>query len=165
MDKIAQVPWHEETTKQEPEIMREMPYTMRRLNAGDLVLMTQIVSKIGIKELIPCINSPSVLKVVQALGLSKPTEADANAEADVKKEVDDEIYLVGITVAIQMAEIILKNMAECKRELFTLLANVTGTSYQEIEEMDAEIFMYLLTDFVRKEEFKSFCKAALRLIK
>lgn len=165
MDKMTQVPWHTETTEQEPEIMRKMPYTMRRLNAGDLILMTQIVSKIGIKELIPCINSPSVLKVVQALGLSKPAEADTNAEADVKKEPDDGIYLVGITVAIQMAEILLQHIGDCKKELFTLLANVTGTSYQEMEEMDAEIFMYLLTDFVRKEEFKSFCNAALRFIK
>lgn len=132
----------------------ESTYSMRRLNASDMFLMSSIIGKIGLKELGSCLSEPDIIAAAKGI-FSK-----SNGTADNSQTV-----ALGISVAMNMAEKILIHLPECQNEVFTLLAQVSGLSQKEIATMDAAAFLYMLIDFIKKEEFQDFIKAASRLMK
>ena len=73
------------------------------------------------------------------------------------------IYSVGISVTIEMANVIIGNLPKCEDEIYTLLSRVSGKSKKEISELDMVTFTEYIVEFVKKDEFKDFTKVALKL--
>ena len=57
-----------------------------------------------------------------------------------------------------------KRYPECEKAIFTLLANCTGTTVEEIRNMDAVSFIDLLDQYVSREEFGDFFMRAWKLL-
>ena len=91
-------------------------------------------------------------------------QAAVSGEAAGEK-LSDESFIAGIGVAMEVVNILLQHLPECRAEIFQLLSGVSGIGVKEIEALDAEIFINMLVDFVRKEEFRGFIRAAARLVR
>lgn len=133
----------------------EPVFSFRKLNATDLFLMVQIISKIGINEFASCINSPHVIKLIKDLTDKKTEDAKANNTE----------FIVGVGVALEFANKILMHLPDCQKEIFTLLANVSGMAEREIAGLDAEVFFEMLIAFIKKDEFPNFIKVASKYFK
>ena len=66
---------------------------------------------------------------------------------------------------MELAEVVLTNMNKCENEIYQLLSNVSNLSVKEVETLDAVIFLEMIIDFVKKDEFKDFFKVVSRLSK
>lgn len=139
----------------QPQPEKLKPYLFRRLNASDLFLMIKIINKMSLKEFAACLQSPQVMRLAQSLLTEKDSENTNN----------DKELIVGVGVAMEILDKLMYHLPSCQSEIYELLSNVSGIPESEIAVMDAEIFMDMLVDFIKKEEFAGFLKAALRLIK
>ena len=122
----------------------EAVYEFRRLNSTDIFLMTKIIGKIGINEFTSCLEKDSVKNL---LGNLTGKESTANATT-----------MVGISVILEVANVIMGNLPKCEAEIYQLLANVSGMSVKEIKGLDGVVFFEMVMDFIMKDEFRDFIK-------
>lgn len=127
-----------------------MEYTFRRLNSTDIFLMTKIIGKIGINEFTACLEKDTVKQMIDRL---------------TGKESTGNATMVGISVMLEIANVIIGNLSRCEGEIYQLLANVSGMAVKQVKEMDAVTFFEMIVDFVTKDEFKDFIKVVSKRFK
>lgn len=123
--------------------METTTFEFRQLEAKDIAAMASILSKIGIKELKGCFQS------VDIRGLAEK----GNAE------------VLGVTIAIDAAGVILANYEKCQDDIFKFLASLSGKKKQEIETLSPAEFAEMVIAVVQKEEFKDFFTVVSKLFK
>lgn len=124
------------------------PYTFRRLNATDLFPMIKIISKIGLDELSQVFDGDSIKDLI---GQTKNIKSG---------DAEEKSYVVGIGVAMKLVNKIIEHIPRCEQDIYSLLSRVSGMSVEEIQNLGVDVFMMMILDFVMKEEFKDFFKAA-----
>lgn len=122
------------------------PYTFKKLCATDIAPMCAIIGKIGINNFTKCFSSDELLDLF-----------------DKNKGVKNLTNLAGMTIAFEMANTIVSNIPHCEKEIFDLLASVTGMKVSEIKSLGLATFTEMVIDFVKKEEFKDFFKVVSKL--
>lgn len=131
----------------------EKKYEFRQLGAKDMFLMFNIVSKIGINEFAAVFQTGGIVEVVKGMTEDEKT-ADSGAMAAVA------------AVAMDIAHIILKNIGKCEDDIYKLLAQTSNLTVKEITaEGNAVMFLEMVIDFCKKEEFPDFFKAVSKLFK
>lgn len=122
------------------------PYTFRELCATDIAPMCAIIGKIGINNFTKCFNSDELLDLF-----------------DKNKGGKNLTNLAGLTVVFEMANTIVSNVPQCEKEIFDLLASVSGLKVNEIKAFGLATFTEMIIDFAKKEEFKDFFKVVSKL--
>lgn len=123
-----------------------------QLKSSDMFIMFKIINKIGLNEIKNQLEPKTIEKLVDSFkGKGKA------------KDKDSLIYSVGLSVSIEMANVIIGNLPKCEDEIYTLLSRVSGKSKKEISELDMVTFTEYIVEFVKKDEFKDFTKVALKL--
>lgn len=122
----------------------EMNYTLRNLKADDIFLVVRIINKIGFKELKGCFNTDEVRTAIS--NNAKGKEADISA--------------VGMTVMLEIAGVILEHLPDCKNEIYALLSGLSGKTQKDIAELPSGVFVQMVMEVVRKEEFRDFFQGA-----
>lgn len=137
----------------------EKTYELRNLEADDLFIVINIINKIGIKEFKACFESEEVKSAV--LNMSKKTDDSADAETDDSADV----VSIGVSVAFDIATILLANIGKCKNDIYALLAHLSGMKEKEIARLPVKTFTSMVVDLVQKEEFADFFQDAVKLFK
>ena len=119
--------------------------------ADDLFIVVNIISKIGVKEFKACFESEEVTAAV--LGVMKK----ADGEAD--------IVSIGVSVALDIAAILMANIGKCKSDIYALLSNLSGMKEKEIAKLPLKTFTDMIFDLVRKREFADFFQDAAKFLK
>lgn len=127
-------------------------YELRELTADDMFPMFQIISKIGIREFKSCFESENVKKLVAEMTSGKASKDELKAT-------------VGVTVAFDLASVILSNLSSCKDDIYQLLAQLSGMTAKDIGKLPMTVFMEMVIDVIRKKEFTDFFQAAVKLFK
>lgn len=129
------------------------PYSFRLLGAPDIFLMSKIISKIGIREFKACFESEGIKSLIQNMMM----EEKANGE-------DTNIISVGAGVALEIASVILANLPNCENEIYQMLAQTSNLTVEEIKAPgNAAMFLEMVIDFIKKEEFRDFIKVVSKL--
>lgn len=131
--------------------MSEKAYELRNLTADDVFPMLQIVSKIGIREFKSCFESPEVKKAIASMANGKKDQGDVAA--------------IGMTVAFDLAGVIISNLASCKNDIYLLLSQLSGMTKDEIAKLPMMTFMGMIVDVIKKDEFKDFFQLVVGLLK
>lgn len=125
--------------------MEERNYNLRKLTAKDLFPLSTILSKIGVRQLKEVFNNNSF------------AEQFSNDKADKN--------LLGLNIGVEIAGLILQNLEHCEQNIYKFLASVSGMKEQEIANLEPALFLEMIIEVVKKDEFKDFFKAASRLVK
>ena len=143
----------ETTTEETTEEVIEKPYKFRKLCAPDMFLMFTIISRIGINEFMACLEGDSLKKLVKAF--------TSNDDA-----VDD-LYIMGaVAGSLEIANVILRNLHKCEKEIYKLLEQTSNLTVEEIKaEGNAVMFLEMVIDFLKKDEFPDFIKVVSKLSK
>ena len=136
-----------ETTNNVVEMATEKKYTLRKLEAKDIAPMASILSKIGLKEVKNCF-SPDDMKAI------------AGGEGGIEA-----VGAVGVSVAFEIAGVILSNYERCQNDVFSFLASLSGMDMKQVESLPIDTFTEMVFDVVKKEEFKDFMKVVSKLFK
>lgn len=127
-------------------------YELRELTADDMFPMFNIISKIGIKEFKSCFESEQVKKLVAETASGKQSKDDLKAT-------------VGVTVAFDIAGVILSNLPNCKDDIYLLLSQLSGMTTKDIAKLPMLTFMEMIADVVKKKEFTDFFQGVIKLFR
>lgn len=108
---------------------------MRELKGDDIFTMFGILGKLDCQE--------EVLSLVDG--------AFNNAEQDLEKR--------GTKVVAGLVFTVMKNISKAKADINGFLADLTGQTITDIENLNMIAYTKLLTDFFKKEELKDFFKS------
>lgn len=136
----------------------EKTYELRGLEADDMFIMLNIISKIGVREFKACFESEEVRAAVSNM-------AKNGGDADEAQDGGDSVVSVGISVAFDVASIVLSNIGKCKNDIYELLARLSGMKAGDIAKLPMMTFTGMVVDLVKKEEFADFFQAAIKLLK
>ena len=132
-------------------------YELRDLQADDLFVLVSIVSKIGIKEFKACFASDDVKDAVKSMAKKEEKEEAADNSNDITS--------VGISVALDIASILMANIGKCKNDIYALLSNLSGMKAADIAKLPVMTFTSMVVDLVKKKEFADFFQEAVKLFK
>ena len=122
-------------------------YEFRKLNSTDTFLMFKIIGKIGINEFTACFDKDAVKQMIS-------TVSGDNANT-----------VVGISVMLEIANVIIGNLPKCESEIYQMLSNTSNLTVEEVRELDFATFAEMVISFIKKEEFKDFISVVSRLFK
>lgn len=148
----------------------DKPYVFRTLNATDVFLMFKLIKKIGIEEFRACLDSDMIEKAV-LIAEKKREEAEEAEQAEqaeaeqTETEIDNLFEIVGVSVALEAANIIITNIPKCETDIYNLLSQTSNLSVEEVKNLDMVTFFEMIVDFVKKDEFKDFMKVVSKLFK
>ena len=131
--------------------MTEKTYTLRGLTAEDVFPMLKIISGIGLKEFKSCFESAELKAAIRNMNAEKEDGAGVDTTA------------LGLMVAADIASIIFANLSKCKADIYLLLSGLSGMSIKEIAELPMNVFLSMIIDVIKKEEFKDFFQDAAGL--
>ncbi len=126
------------------------PYTFRKLSAEDVFPMANIIKKIGIKEFKTFFEGDGINNIMTAFNGG---QGEKSVEA------------LGVSIVLELVDIIFGNLPKCKDDIFNLLADTSDLTVEEIKALDLADFAEMIVDFFKKEEFKDFMKVVSKLFK
>lgn len=133
--------------------MTEVKFELRGLKSDDMFPMFGILSKIGFKDLKNNLTPERVTELTNAF-----------KKQDDSNPVDMSTY-VGFNIMLEVVEIIMKNLPNCKVEIYNLLSSLSGMTVKQISNLDMVTFTEMIIAVVQKEEFKDFFKVVAKLFK
>lgn len=123
-----------------------MVYTFRKLEARDVFPMFKILGKIGVNEFADL----DVSKIMSKVG--------ENGASNINTAV-------GISVLLEITNVVLNNLPKCEKEIFQLLSDTSNLTVDQVRSLDFGTFTSMVIDFIQKEEFLDFIKVVSRLFK
>lgn len=111
--------------------MDEKKYTLRDLTAADVFPMFKIVSGIGVKEFKNAFEADDVKAITEKK--NKPSAAS-----------------VGITIAVNIADVVFSNLPRCEDDIYRFLSGLSGMSTKEIAALPMDVFMNMVVDTIKK---------------
>lgn len=127
--------------------MSEVKFELRGLKSADLFPMFGILSKIGFKDLKETISPDSIQTMIKSIRNDKHEEDQEATTA----------YL-GLSIIMDVLEIIMKNLPKCEKEIYTFLSNLSGMTVEEVADLDMVTFTEMIIAVLKKDEFKDFFK-------
>ena len=126
------------------------PYTFRKLSAVDVFPMFKIIGAIGINEFTACFEKDGIKNMIASFtGESK----------------EDMSSIVGISVILEIANVIIGNLPKCENEIYQILSQTSNLTVAQVKKLDMAVFFEMVIDFIKKEEFKDFIKVVSKLFK
>lgn len=126
------------TVDETVEEVIERPYTLRKFKDGDLFPLLQILKKIGIKD---CKEA-----FVQV----------ASGEKILKQ--------IGILASFDLADILIGNLTKVEEEVYSLYADMSGLSADEIRAMEFGTLPLMILDSFEEVKNTAFFKVLSKLL-
>lgn len=119
-------------------------YELRNLKSDDIFIVSQILSKIGVKELKASFTSERIKELSSG-------KVDTTA--------------LGFNIMVDVADLVLKNLPSCQNEIYTFLASLTGMTVKAIADLPMVDFTEMVIAVIQKDEFRDFFKVVAKLFK
>ena len=126
------------------------PYIFRKLSSVDVFPMFKIIGAIGINEFTACFEKDDVKNMIASV---------------TGKSGDDAASIVGISVILEIVNVIISNLPKCENEIYQILSQTSNLTVKQVKELDMAVFFEMVIDFIKKEEFKDFIKVVSKLFK
>ena len=134
----------------QPEEAAAKPYAFRTLSAVDVFPMFKIISAIGINEFTACFEKDGIKNMI----------ASMTGEGG-----EDVSSIVGISVILEIANVICGNLVKCENDIFKMLSQTSNLSVDQVKALDFVTFFEMVIDFIKKDEFRDFIKVVSKLFK
>lgn len=126
----------------------EKNYPLRDLEADDIFIMVNIINKIGIKEFKTLLVSDEIRGAVN--------------DVRENKGANEEVF---VSVALDVASILLSNIGKCKGDIYDLLAALTGLNAADVAKLPLKTFAGMIFELAKKREFADFFQGAAKFLK
>ena len=123
---------------------------LRNLQASDIFTMVKILNGIGLT------------KIKSAIDFEKIKELRKNM---TDKNADDIASQVGTDVILSVVSVMFENLPAIESDLYKFVGSLAGIKPTEVAKLDLNVFVYLIFNIFKKEEFVDFFKRASKLIK
>ena len=132
-------------------------YELRKLQSKDVFSMLRIINKIGVKEFKGVLESDAVKQAIASTTTPNP----ASGEPEPKVETDK----IGMTVALEIVNVLIMNIPSCEDDIYTFLSSLSGLKKKDVQELEMNVFFSMIMDVFKKQEFASFFGDVSKLVK
>ena len=150
---------------------RSAPFVLGPMRAADVFQLVRILRVMGFNQIGNLLDP----KKRRDLSYKKPQmRGEGGTLVDLPRDqwteamvaAETKYQLAMSSLLMDVIDMILDHIAnpECEKAIFTLLANCTGATVEEIRNMDAVSFIDLLDQYVSREEFGDFFMRAWKLL-
>ena len=136
-----------------------MNYKMRKLNATDIFPMLNIISKIGLRNIKSLVNDGTIETIVAN------ARAEKSANGENKPQKRDALERVGISLFLELGDIVCGNIMKCQDDIFNFLAALCEVEPDELKNIGMDEFAELVIAFLKKDELGDFMKAVSKFLK
>ena len=136
------------------------PYTLRPLKDKDMFPLLKILRKIDRTELKKIINT--VTEGPQDETVETELE-DLLQEENHKKK--DRVKELGISVALELADVIITNMEKMESEIYAFWSELSGVPAEEIKEMEFGTLPLMIIDTFSETRNFAFFKVLSKFLK
>lgn len=157
------------------ELQEEKTYTLGPLTAKEIFPMVSIIGKIGLKQITEYLTGGAFENVAIRLKTLFAQKAEEKQRPETGTEHADQgkqqaepsmmEWIAGISVVVDVADIVIQHIPECKKEIIQILSNLSGMTPDKVEALRADIFFEMIIDVIRKEEFRNFYRVATKFTK
>lgn len=141
-------------------------YVKRKLAVGDLMLVIQIIKKIGIKDFKKCFTDVDISGFQPNKDTAKEDLAEKSEnEAQEVAGKESAFEKIGFSVALDVVDILLTNIPKCEHDLYAFMASMCCVTEDELKEYPISAFVDILFEVFTAEEAKDFFTHAVRLMK
>lgn len=113
---------------------------MRKINTKDIFQLARIFKKINLKDLM----------------VSKTTEIN---------DVLDNNTMTTTQIGMNILFTIIENCPDAENEIYKFVANISGFTVDEVENMELEIFIEIIAEIIKENDLKKVFTLALNLMK
>jgi len=117
----------------------------RELIGKDIYLLTSLIGKIGLRNVMAVANTLEVKEVMQ--------DSESMSEDDLKDKI-------GTLIFYGIIDVILERMEKCEDVIGRLLSRLYDMPEAEVKNLDANDYLDMLIDVVKDEKFVDFFKRA-----
>lgn len=145
----------------------EKPYTLRKLQARDLIPAAKIIGKLGLEEIVSSYADEDFTELLVKLKKRRELTEEASETklgADSEQGQDTDFFIVGAMAITRVANMILLNLERCMEDVFAFLGGLSGLSKEEVGELDMDIFLQMLIDIFTQNNLVNFIRAAKKFI-
>ena len=143
-----------ETTCEE---VAEKPYTFRRFSSTDIFPMFRIIGKIGLKEFTAAIDKDVLNELVSKFMNNSKEEGTEVSFGD--------FAVSGTSVILGIADVIFSKLPYCENDIYQILSQTSNLSFDDVKALDGAVFLEMVIDFIKKDDFKDFIKVVSKLFK
>ena len=133
----------------------EQKFELRALKASDFFLVTRILSKIGVKEFKACLESDEIKTAIK-------NTMDNQEDGELANSA---VASIGMTVVFDIASVVLERMENCEKDIYRLLANLSGMKETEIADLPMADFGEMVISVIKHEGFRDFFTAVIKQFK
>ena len=123
---------------------------LRNLQASDLFGMVRILNGIGLS------------KIKSAVDFDKIKEARKSMNEENANEIASQ---VGTDIVLSIVELMVENLPDVESDVYKFIGGVANMKPADVAKLDINVFMDLILDIFKKEEFTDFFRRASKLIK
>lgn len=123
---------------------------LRNLQASDIFTMVKILNGIGLT------------KIKSVIDFDKIKELRKNM---TDKNADDIASQLGTDLILSVVSVMFENLPAIESDLYKFVGSLAGIKPTEVAKLDFNVFVDLIFDIFKKEEFVDFFKRASKLIK
>ena len=138
-----------DTIEKSTNTTTEKPYSFRKLSTADIFPTLKLINKLGLKQLK---EDEGIKRLVSQI-----------SGATTKGKIDP--TALGLDIFLELTCLVVDNLPKCEVELYELLSSTSGMTVEEIKALEMSVFVEMITDFIKNEEFGDFFKAVTKLFK
>lgn len=145
-----------------------MTLEMRELRGDDLFTLLAIVGKLDVKDEFIKVFEKNVAESSKVVPLDhkekEPTKAELAKIEKAKAKAESEAQKRGMEMMAGMLQKVMVNLKTVKGEVNALLAELTGTTVEEIKELGLKDYTSLVVGFFKKPELADFFSSIATLL-
>ena len=143
-------------------------FKLREISADAVFLMMRLLSKLGIGELGKVIGGDlakaSSFKVPTTMKDGKEVLLPVSEWTEKQKAAAQQAQAAQNQMMMQLIDTVLTNFADCKADLYALLADGYGCSVEDIAGVSGIELIDLIDGYVNRDGFSDFFMRAMNLV-
>ena len=120
--------------------------TPRPLKGTDIFMLTSIIGKMGVKNLMRCFDAPDVREA-----------RESGEKNDVEK--------LGSLIFLGVIDVVLERLEYCEGSICKLLSSLYDMKEEEIKALGATEYLGMFFEVIKDENFVDFFKQAYEFVK
>ena len=142
-----------------------MEYNLRNPKATDLFIVTKMINKIGVKNIIKVVRDNDEVNELRAQLLEENKYTDENGSVAHKEFTKEQVNQMGELVVGLVIDLVLDRIELVQDDLFKFMSALSGLTVTEVADLGWSNFYKMIVDILKLDGVTDFIQDVLKSFK